>query len=221
MKISEISLKLEIPRSTVHEVVHDTLGYLKVSARWVPKMLTEDHKLQRVEISRRLLLLCQQDNGDEDTPHIGVGLGGDFQAKNKLFDNLITGDQTWVHLNTSETKRDSMTLKHPSSPLTKKFKVQRSKVMATVFWDAKGLILLDILRQGQCINAAQYSSTLDRLRDAIRSKIMRPLIQQTLHSNGCSATLENSPSSCPQSRPRTLRLSFVWTLEASFRRHGF
>ncbi|GFO39309.1 histone-lysine N-methyltransferase SETMAR [Plakobranchus ocellatus] len=32
-----------------------------------------------------------------------------------------------------------MTWKHPSSPVTKKFKVQRSaaKVMATVFWDAK------------------------------------------------------------------------------------
>ncbi|GFN78463.1 histone-lysine N-methyltransferase SETMAR [Plakobranchus ocellatus] len=42
-----------------------------------------------------------------------------------------------------------MTWKHPSSPVTKKFKVQRSaaKVMATVFWDAKGVILLDILPQ--------------------------------------------------------------------------
>ncbi|GFS15439.1 histone-lysine N-methyltransferase SETMAR [Elysia marginata] len=124
-------------------------------------MLTEDHKLQRVEISGRLVLRCQQDNGDEDMTYI-------------------------------ETKRDSMTWKHPSSPVTKKFKVQRSaaKVIATVFWGAKGVILLDILPQGQCINAAQYCSTLDRLRDPIRRKrpglfstIMRPIIQQTLHSN--------------------------------------
>ncbi|GFO33804.1 histone-lysine N-methyltransferase SETMAR [Plakobranchus ocellatus] len=42
--------------------------------------------------------------------------------------------------------------------------------MATVFWDAKGVILLDILPQGQCINAAQYCSTLDRLKEAIRRK---------------------------------------------------
>ncbi|GFS25475.1 histone-lysine N-methyltransferase SETMAR [Elysia marginata] len=42
--------------------------------------------------------------------------------------------------------------------------------MATVFWDAKGVILSDILLQGQCINSAQYCSTLDRLRDAIRRK---------------------------------------------------
>ncbi|GFR62654.1 histone-lysine N-methyltransferase SETMAR [Elysia marginata] len=71
-------------------------------------MLTEDHKLQRVGISQRLLQRCQQDNGDEDMTHIGEGPGGDFRAKNNLFDNLITGDETWVHLNTSETKRDSM-----------------------------------------------------------------------------------------------------------------
>ena len=51
MKIREIALKLGIPKSTVREIVHDTLRYRKVSARWVSKMLTEDHKLQRVEIS--------------------------------------------------------------------------------------------------------------------------------------------------------------------------
>ncbi|GFR87033.1 histone-lysine N-methyltransferase SETMAR [Elysia marginata] len=100
-----------------------------------------------------------------------MGPGGDFRAKNiNLFDNLITGDETWVYLNTPE--RDSLTWKHPSSLVTKKFKMQRSaaKVMATMFWDAKGVVLLDVLPQGQCINAAQYCSTLDRLRDAIRCK---------------------------------------------------
>ncbi|GFR61944.1 histone-lysine N-methyltransferase SETMAR [Elysia marginata] len=172
MKICKIALKLEIPNSTVHEIVHDPLGYRKVSARWVPKMLAEDHKLQRVESSQRLLLRCHQDNGDEDMTHIGVRPGGYFRAKNILFENLITGDETWVHLKTRETKRGSMTLKHPSSPVTKKFKVQRSaaKVMATKSWDAKCVILLDILPQGQCINAAQYCSTFDLLRDAIRRK---------------------------------------------------
>ncbi|GFR70448.1 histone-lysine N-methyltransferase SETMAR [Elysia marginata] len=45
MKIREIALKLEIPKNTFHEIVHNTLWYRKVSARWVPKMLTEDHKL--------------------------------------------------------------------------------------------------------------------------------------------------------------------------------
>ncbi|GFR88212.1 histone-lysine N-methyltransferase SETMAR [Elysia marginata] len=45
-----------------------------------------------------------------------------------------------------------------------------AKMMATVFWDAKSVILLDDLPQGQCINAAQSCSIFDRLRDAIRRK---------------------------------------------------
>ncbi|GFR85266.1 histone-lysine N-methyltransferase SETMAR [Elysia marginata] len=91
---------------------------------------------------------------------------------------------------TYETKRDSITWKHPSSPATKKFKVQRSaaKVRVTVFWDAKGVILLDILPQGQCMNAAQYCSTVECLRDAICSK--RPgLLRRAvvlLHDNATS-----------------------------------
>ncbi|GFS02149.1 histone-lysine N-methyltransferase SETMAR [Elysia marginata] len=84
-------------------------------------MLTEDHKLQRVEISQRLLLRCQQGNGNDDMTRNGVGPDGDFLAKNNLFDNLITGGETWVHLNTPETKRNSMTWKHLSSPVNKKF----------------------------------------------------------------------------------------------------
>ncbi|GFR79352.1 histone-lysine N-methyltransferase SETMAR [Elysia marginata] len=109
--------------------------YEKMSDVYRNDLEQEDHKLQRVKISQRLLLRCQQDNGDEDTTHIGVRFGGDFRARNNLFDYLITDDETWDHLNTPETKRDSMTWKHPSSPVTKNFKVQRSaaEVMATVF----------------------------------------------------------------------------------------
>ncbi|GFR86711.1 histone-lysine N-methyltransferase SETMAR [Elysia marginata] len=81
MKIREIALKLQIPKSMVHEIVSDTLGYRKVSARWVPKMLTEDRNLQRIEISQRLLQRCQQDNGDEDMTHIGGGVVETFEQR--------------------------------------------------------------------------------------------------------------------------------------------
>ncbi|GFR74296.1 mariner transposase [Elysia marginata] len=69
----------------------------------------------------------------------------------------VPGDKVRLHdLETSILSRDK--------------KVQSAKVMAIVFWDAKGVILLDILSQGQCINAVLYYSTLDRLICAIRRK---------------------------------------------------
>ncbi|GFO31982.1 histone-lysine N-methyltransferase SETMAR [Plakobranchus ocellatus] len=117
VKLKEISLKLDIPKTNVCEIVHDKLGYRKVSARWVPKM-SDEHKRQRVEISQILLHRCQQE-GDET---INVGPGRDHCARNKLLEHLITGDETWLHLSTPETKRDSMTWKHLSSPVTKSSK---------------------------------------------------------------------------------------------------
>ncbi|GFN80975.1 histone-lysine N-methyltransferase SETMAR [Plakobranchus ocellatus] len=74
-------------------------------------MLSDEYKRQRVEISQILLHRCQQE-GDET---VAVGPGWDHRARNKLLEHLITGNETWLHLSTQETKRDSMTWKHPSS----------------------------------------------------------------------------------------------------------
>ncbi|GFO40472.1 kelch domain-containing protein 10 [Plakobranchus ocellatus] len=168
VKLKEISLKLDIPKTNAYEIVHDKLGYRKVSARWVPKMLSNEHKCQRVEISQILLHQCQQQNDEI----VNVGPDGDHRARNKLLEHLITGDETWLHLSTPETKRDSMTWKHPSYHVTKMFKVQQSatKVMATVFWDSRGMILLDILPKGESVNADRYCETLDRLRHVVQHK---------------------------------------------------
>lgn len=42
----------DVSKTTIHKILTDDLGYAKVCARWVPKMLTEDHKRQRVEAAR-------------------------------------------------------------------------------------------------------------------------------------------------------------------------
>ncbi|GFO33560.1 hypothetical protein PoB_006006500 [Plakobranchus ocellatus] len=63
-----------------------------------------------------LLHRCQQE-GDET---FDLGSGGDHRARNKLLEHLITVDETWLQLSTPKTKRNSMTWKYPSSPVTKK-----------------------------------------------------------------------------------------------------
>jgi hypothetical protein len=65
-----------------------------------------------------------------------------------------------------------MTWKHASSPPSKKFKTTQSakKIMATLFWDHKGVLLVDFLTQGDTVNADRYCETLSRLREAVRRK---------------------------------------------------
>ena len=60
----------------------------------------------------------------------------------------------------------------PGSPRPKKFKTQPSagKVMATVFWDAKGVIMSDFLPKRSTITGVSYANLLDQLRTAIREK---------------------------------------------------
>ena len=47
--IRDLAYELDLSSTTVYRVVHQQLGYVKVSARWVPKLLTGDQKEKRVD----------------------------------------------------------------------------------------------------------------------------------------------------------------------------
>ena len=70
----------------------------------------------------------------------------------------------------------------PGSPRPKKFKTQPSagKVMATVFWDAKGVIMLDFLPKRSTITGVYCANLLDQLRTAIREKCQGKLSKGVL-----------------------------------------
>ena len=47
------------------------------------------------------------------------------------------------------------------------------KVMAAVFWDAKGVIMLDFLPKRSTMTEVYYANLLDQLRTAIREQKRR------------------------------------------------
>ena len=71
-----------------------------------------------------------------------------------------------------ESKMESMLWKHKTSPTPKMFRVEKSagKVMATVFWDEKGLLLLEFMPQKTTITGQTYANTITALREAIKEK---------------------------------------------------
>ena len=96
-----------------------------------------------------------------------------FRSKEDDFlSRLVTVDETWVHYYEPENTAQSRQWVGPGSPRPKKFKTQPSagKVMATVFWDAQGVIMLDFLATKSTITGAYYANLLDQLRTAIRKK---------------------------------------------------
>jgi len=57
-------------------------------------------------------------------------------------------------------------------PAPKNFRVQKSagKVVASIFWNQDGTLLIDYLPKGQTINAEYYSSLLVQLKDILKEK---------------------------------------------------
>ena len=77
----------------------------------------------------------------------------------------MTADETWVIIMSQRIKPSCQWI-GPGSPRPKKFKTKPSAgKLATVFWDAKGVIMLE-----KIITGVYYANLLDQLRTAIREK---------------------------------------------------
>ncbi|GFT13461.1 histone-lysine N-methyltransferase SETMAR [Trichonephila clavipes] len=120
------TLALEFPnvgRTTLHKVVSEKLKFRKLCARWVPGLLTEEHKLKRMACALNFL----------DRYH---------KEGDQFLERIVTGDETWISHITPESKRQSMEWRHTNSPFRVKAKrtISTRKVMETVFWDRHGVL---------------------------------------------------------------------------------
>ena len=150
--MEEIAQALGISHGSVSTILHDRLGMRKLTARWIPKSLSDEQMATRVSVCSAFFKR--------------------FRSKDDFLLRIVTVDETWVHYYEPENKAQSRQWVGPGSPRPKKFKTQPStgKVMATVFWDAKGVIMLNVLPKRSTMTGVYYANLLDQLRTAIREK---------------------------------------------------
>ena len=108
LTIRVISNEVGMDKETVRTILANTLGMRKVCAKMVPRLLTEEQKAQQVNACRDIL---QQ-----------------MEAHEKLLENAITGDESWIFQYDPETKRQSHQWKSVYSPRPKKARMQRLQV---------------------------------------------------------------------------------------------
>nr|XP_040567943.1 histone-lysine N-methyltransferase SETMAR-like [Lepeophtheirus salmonis] len=84
----------------------------------------------------------------------------------------MTMDETWIHHFIPKYNRQSSEWTAHDEPASKRGKMQQSagKLMASVFWDAHGIIFIDYLEKGRFINNDYYIVLLDRLKGEIDEK---------------------------------------------------
>ena len=128
----------------------------KISAKWVSKCLNANQKLQRCQSSEQILEFLRRDPND-------------------FLSRLVTTDKAWLYHYDPETKQQSLEWRHSGSPRPKKFRVQKAarKVLASIFWDQVGILLVDYLPKGKIINAEYYSSLLVQLKKILKEKLPR------------------------------------------------
>ncbi|UYV78938.1 hypothetical protein LAZ67_17000346 [Cordylochernes scorpioides] len=142
MTVRRIEETLGILKTTVDRIMREHLGLWKLSARWVPKLLTPDQKAVRRKLSSDNLAL--------------------FEANPEEF----------AHHFTPESMQQSMQWRTSGFPPPKKAKTVPSagKVMVSVFLDSEGVLLLDFLNKGQTIAGNHYANLVKQLREAIKEK---------------------------------------------------
>ncbi|QQP52262.1 Uncharacterized protein FKW44_004360, partial [Caligus rogercresseyi] len=123
VRVYELAIKFETSINTIFHVLHDDLGLSIKSARYIPKMLTEDHKMKRVRCAQAFLKL-----------NFELGLG--------FLDKVVTMDETCVSFFTPESKRGSSQWlpKGSNPPLKFKRQESRKKQMVLSFFDNCGVI---------------------------------------------------------------------------------
>ena len=153
VKVREIADIVKISTERVRNILHEHLHMKKLCARWVPRFLTIDQKQQRVDDSERGLKLFQRN-------------------PNEFLRRFVTMDETWIHHYTPESNRQSAEWLQPGESRPKRPKTQQSagKVLASIFWDARGIIFIDYLEKGKTVTGEYYAASLDRLNEEITKK---------------------------------------------------
>jgi len=90
----------------------------------------------------------------------------------KFLCRYVTMDKTWAHHFYPETKQRSKQWKHVTSPTPVKFHkiASAGKIMASVFWDSEGVLMIDYLERGKTVTGVYYAELIQKLRSAIKEK---------------------------------------------------
>jgi len=125
LSVCFIAESVGISTGRVRLILMENLLMKKMSAWWVPQMFSDAQKANRVDVSTSLLRLFNENPSN-------------------FISRFLTVDETWHHQFDPESKMQYI-LHYISTPPPRKCCVVASarKDMAIVFWDAKGIVLID------------------------------------------------------------------------------
>jgi hypothetical protein len=125
-----------VSEKMIFNILHQDLGLEKKSARWVPKLLSEEQKQERIRVCSDFIAAVHR-------------------RSKAMLDAIVTMDKTMVSYHTPETKKQSKQWipRGQLGPLKARVHASWTKQMVVAFFDSRGLIYTHIVPRGASINA--------------------------------------------------------------------
>ncbi|KAI6653929.1 Histone-lysine N-methyltransferase SETMAR [Oopsacas minuta] len=140
MTLRELEERVGISKATLHSIITEDLEMSKVTARWVPKLLSKEPKRERVRVSK--------------------DLRSRYKAEVDFLDRIVTGDETWFHYYEPESKTQSKQWKRRDEPVPIKKELRQA-----IKRERRGKLTLGVLLQHDNARPHVSSKTMIAIDD--------------------------------------------------------
>ena len=151
LSVKDIASCTGISEGSVQTILKKRLDLRKVSARWVPHLLTDEQKTQRLKCARELLKTYKGYNS-------------------RVISNLLTGDETWVHMFEPQRRADNKQWKRKDKKLTKRT-ISSKKMLYAIFFNSSGPVVQVPCPSGHTVTGRFYkNSVLKKVKEFYNKK---------------------------------------------------
>ena len=121
LSVKDIASCTGVSEGSVQTMLKKCLDLRKVCARWVSDLFTEEQKTQRLKCARELLKTYKGCNS-------------------RVISNLLTGDETWVHMFEPQRRTDNKQRKRKDKkrPCIAKRTISSKKMLYAIFFNSNG-----------------------------------------------------------------------------------
>ena len=140
LSVKDIASYTGISEGSVQTILKKRLDLRKVCARWVPHLITEEQKTQRLKCARELLKTYKGCNS-------------------WVISNLLTGEETWVHMSEPQKRADNKQWKRKDKKTP-----MYCQENHTFEKDVRNFILIQVGQSFKCLVHLVIQSLADSIR---------------------------------------------------------
>ncbi|KAI6659653.1 Transposase [Oopsacas minuta] len=162
--VNQLEQSMEISSGAIHTILTTELGYRAICGKWVPYKLSENQRLARLNITKKLLETYEN-------------------CYSRRLTEIITDDETWVYYSTpySEYKKRSWVRGDEQPAKIPWPDFRKPKSMYIIFFSSHPIVLQLPCESGKAVTATFFTEqVLPNLIKNIQSTARKPELEEQL-----------------------------------------